>query len=55
VLARSLKEADTGAPQRERAMNRQPRFDPAVRSGDDPTIRSGSIARRATQRFDRDA
>jgi hypothetical protein len=38
VLARSLTEADTRAPQRERAMNTQPRFDPAVRPGDDPTI-----------------
>ena len=40
---------------RERAMNAQLRFDPAVRPGGDPTIRSGSIARGATQRFGRDA
>ena len=33
----------------------QPRLDPAVRPGDDPTIRSGSIARGATQRLGRDA
>ena len=52
MLARSLEEADCGAPHRKLAPSSQnSRFDPAERASDNPTIWSRSIAHYATQRF----